>query len=131
MIKDKEFFKRILKIMIPVAIQLAINQGVNMMDTVMVGSLGELQLSGSSLANSFYNLFVILCLGIIGGSSVLAAQYWGAGNKKKVRETFSLAVLNNFSCFRDLRRAYIYYPGKNNAALFLGKRSNRLWREIS
>ena len=31
-------------------------------------------------------------MGIIGGSSVLAAQYWGAGDKEKVRETFNMAI---------------------------------------
>ena len=72
--------------------QQAINMGVNMMDTIMLGNLGEAQLSASSLANTFYSVFNTLCLGVIGGCSVLAAQYWGAENKEKCRETFSLAV---------------------------------------
>ena len=64
----------------------------SMMDTMMLGSFGEIQLSASSLANQYYNFFTILCMGIIGGSSVLAAQYWGAGEKEKVRETFNMAL---------------------------------------
>lgn len=92
LILEKEFYSQILMIMIPVALQQSINIGVNMMDTVMLGSMGEDQLAASSLANSFYNMFTILCMGIIGGCSVLTAQYWGAGNKEKVRETFSLAL---------------------------------------
>ena len=40
-VKDKEFYRQVLSIMLPVALQQAINMGVNMMDTVMVGSLGE------------------------------------------------------------------------------------------
>lgn len=92
LVRDKEFYRQVGRIMVPVALQQAINMGVNMMDTIMLGSFGEAQLSASSLANSFYNLFTILCMGIIGGCSVLAAQYWGAGNKEKVRETFNLAL---------------------------------------
>ncbi len=91
MIKDREFYRRVIAIMVPVALQQAINMGVNMLDTMMLGQFGEVQLSGSSLANQYYNIFVIICMGIIGGSSVLAAQYWGAENKDKVRETFSMA----------------------------------------
>lgn len=90
-VKDKAFFAKVLSIMLPVALQQAINMGVNMLDTMMLGSFGEVQLSASSLANQYYNFFTILCMGIIGGSSVLSAQYWGAGNKEKVRETFSMA----------------------------------------
>lgn len=92
LIREKEFYRNVFAIMIPVAMQQAINMGVNMLDTIMLGSFGEVQLSGSSLANQYYNLFQILCMGIIGGASVLSSQYWGAGNKEKVRETFCMAL---------------------------------------
>ncbi len=91
-VREKSFYRSVLAIMLPVALQQAINMGVNMLDTMMLGSFGEVQLSASSLANQYYNLFTILCMGIIGGSSVLAAQYWGAGDKEKVRETFNMAI---------------------------------------
>ena len=91
-LRDKFFYKSVLQIMVPVALQQAINMGVNMMDTVMLGSFGDAVLSASSLANTFYNLFIILCMGIVGGCSVLAAQYWGAGSKAKVRDTFNLGL---------------------------------------
>ena len=92
LVKEKAFYTSVLSIMLPVALQQAINMGVNMLDTMMLGSFGEVQLSASSLANQYYAFFSVLCMGIIGGSSVLAAQYWGAGNSKKVRETFSMAL---------------------------------------
>ncbi|MBQ1321903.1 MAG: MATE family efflux transporter, partial [Solobacterium sp.] len=84
-IRDRHFYRRVLTYMLPVALQQAINMGVNMLDTMMLGSFGEIQLSASSLANQFYNFFTIFCMGIIGGASVLSAQYWGAGDKDKVR----------------------------------------------
>lgn len=91
-LRDKRFYAQVMQLMIPVALQQAINMGVNMMDTMMLGSFGEAVLSASSLANAFYNIFTILCMGIIGGCSVLASQYWGAGEKEKVRDTFNLAL---------------------------------------
>ena len=92
LVKDKNFYSKMLTIMLPVVMQQAINMGVNMLDTMMLGSLGEIQLSASSLANQFYNLFTIFCMGIIGGCSVLASQYWGAAQKDRVRSTFTLAM---------------------------------------
>ena len=91
-VDNREFYERVLQIMIPVALQVAINMGVNMLDTMMLGSFGEIQLSASSLANQFYNIFYIANLGIIGGSSVLASQYWGAGEKENARTTFNMAI---------------------------------------
>lgn len=78
--------------MLPVALQQAINMGGRYADTMMLGSFGEVALSASSLANQFYNFFTIFNMGIIGGSSVLAAQYWGAKDLDRVRETFSMAI---------------------------------------
>lgn len=91
-IKDRSFYIQVLKYMLPVALQQAINMGVNMLDTMMLGSFGEVQLSASSLANQYYSLFTILCMGIIGGSSVLVAQFWGAGKLEGVQETFNMAI---------------------------------------
>ena len=91
LVTDKAFYAKVLSIVLPVAAQQAINMGVNMMDTVMLGSFGEVQLSASSLANSFYQLFTILCMGIIGGCSVLVAQFWGAKDTKRAKQTLALA----------------------------------------
>lgn len=91
-IRDRSFYKSVLSIMLPAALQQAINMGVNLMDTMMLGSFGKVQLSASSLANQYYSLYLFFCLGIIGGCSVLAAQYWGAGDKEHVHEIFNLGI---------------------------------------
>lgn len=49
-VRDNGFYKRVAKISIPIALQGLITTGVNMMDTVMVGAVGETQLSAVSLA---------------------------------------------------------------------------------
>ena len=47
--KDKIFYKTIASITIPIALQNIISYGVNLMDTVMLGKLGEVALSATSL----------------------------------------------------------------------------------
>ena len=91
LIKDKNFYLTVLGIMLPVVAQSAINMGVNMMDTIMLGQLGEIQISASSLANSFYNTCNILCMGLAGGTSVIASHYWGAKEEEKTKQVFSMA----------------------------------------
>ena len=72
--------------MLPVALQQqAINMGVNMMDTMMLGSFGEIQLSASSLANQYYNFFTILCMGIIRGAPASWRPSTGEQEEKKRR----------------------------------------------
>ena len=56
-VRDRFFYVNTVRIAVPVVLQSLITIGVNMMDTLMLGSFGETQLSGSSLANEFINIF--------------------------------------------------------------------------
>jgi len=76
-------------IAIPVALQNLINVGISAADTIMVGQLGEVQLSAVAVSNQFTFLYMIISFGVSGGCGVLAAQYWGAGDKERVRQIFA------------------------------------------
>ena len=91
-VSDKGFYKKVLLILIPVVLQSCINQGVNMMDTIMVGQLGDTAIAASSLANQFYSLYQILCMGISAAGLVLTAEYFGANDLKTVRRVFDLLL---------------------------------------
>lgn len=91
-ITNPTFYKRALMLILPVVLQNIINQGVNMMDTVMVGKLGEVAISASSLANQFYQIFNFLCMGISAAGLVLASQYWGAQDKRTVKRVYDLCM---------------------------------------
>ncbi len=75
--KDPEFYKNVFTLALPIALQSLITIGVNMLDTIMVGSLGENPLSATSLANSFISIYQIFCMGLGMGASVLVSRYWG------------------------------------------------------
>ena len=75
--KDPEFYKNVFTLALPIALQSLITIGVNMLDTLMVGSLGETPLSATSLANSFISIYQIFCMGLGMGASVLVSRYWG------------------------------------------------------
>jgi len=90
--KDKNFYKTVCAIAIPIALQGLITTGVNMMDTVMVGAVGERQLSAVSLANQFIAIFHIFCMGIGMGASVLVARYFGMKEQKSLRGTVNVML---------------------------------------
>jgi putative MATE family efflux protein len=91
-VRDKNFYKLILTLAIPVVLQNMITIGVNIMDTMMLGSYGEVQISGSSLANEFINIFQILCMGMGGGAAVLTAQYWGRGDVGSLKKVVTIML---------------------------------------
>lgn len=91
-VTDCSFYREILSIFLPVVLQSCINQGVNMMDTIMVGTLGDATISASSLANQFYSFFNCLCMGLSGAGLVLSAQSWGARDTERVCRVFDLLL---------------------------------------
>lgn len=91
-IKDKSFYKNVASIAIPIALQGLITQGVNLMDTVMVGAVGETHLSAVSLANQFINIYHIFCMGIGMGASVLVARYYGMKDVSSLKKTITIML---------------------------------------
>ena len=53
---DKSFYSKTVKLAVPITLQCLITIGVNMMDNIMVGTLGENALSAVSLAVSYTHL---------------------------------------------------------------------------
>lgn len=88
--KDKNFYKQLLAIALPIALQNIINFSVAMADTVMVSQLGVTSLAGVNLANKFSTVFTLFTFGLGGGANVLIAQYWGKKDVKAIRKVMSI-----------------------------------------
>ena len=91
-VRDKEFYRQAVAIAVPISLQSMITIGVNLMDNIMVGSLGEIVLSGTSLANQFISLFHICCMGIAMGASVMTARFWGMQDIEALKKTITLML---------------------------------------
>ena len=77
---ERDFYRQLLTIAIPVILQSVITTGVNLVDNIMLGQLTETALSASTQANQFINLYTFAIMGISMGASVLSSRYWGARN---------------------------------------------------
>ena len=127
LVRDRAFYQTAAVLAAPVVLQNMITIMVNMLDTMMLGRYGEIQLSGSSLANSFVGIHQILCMGIGGGAAVLTAQYWGAENREAVRKTtvlmvrismvFSLIFFKTNYIFNRVAKNNSYFMRKTNLIL--------------
>lgn len=89
-IKDINFYKRFFMIALPVTLQSLITIGISLIGSVMLGSLGEYQLSGSSLANNFISIFQILCMGMGFGTAVMTSQFWGSKDIPSIKASVTI-----------------------------------------
>ncbi len=89
-VKDKMFYNKMFAIAIPLVLQNLINVGVGLLDTIMLGQLGEVALSASSLGGQLGFMFMIINMGLTAGAGVLTSQYWGRGDSRSIRRTMSM-----------------------------------------
>lgn len=85
--KDKKFYRDLMKIALPMTIQYFIASSLNLIDSFMIGKLGEEAVAALGIANQYFFLCNIILMGVYSGCNVLICQYWGKkdmGNIKKL-----------------------------------------------
>lgn len=94
--KDKMFFKTLLTLAVPITLQSFITSSLNLVDTMMVGTLKETAISAVGLANQYMFVFTLCIMGINAGASVFMSQYWGKGDLKSVKRFLGIDLTVGF-----------------------------------
>ena len=92
MTSDKKFLRKAVAITIPVAAQAMLNTILNLVDTMMIGQLGQTEIAAVGLANKVFFVFTLLLFGIVSGSSILTAQYWGKKDIKSIHKVLGMSI---------------------------------------
>ena len=107
---DKAFYKRLFFLAVPIALQNMITFSVGLADNVMVGRLGEVSISGVYICNQIQVIFQMLVVGIGAAQVVLAAQYWGKGDKDSVKSIVGIALKFALLCGLLFFAAVFFFP---------------------
>ena len=87
------FYKKTLKIAVPVMVQNLITNFVALIDNIMVGQVGTEQMSGVAIVNQILFVFNLAVFGAVSGVGIFTAQYFGKGDTDGVRHTFRFKIL--------------------------------------
>lgn len=90
---DKNFYKMILGIALPIVIQSLLTNFVAMLDNVMVGKVGTDQMTGVAIVNQLLFVFNLAVFGGMSGAGIFSAQYFGQNNHKGVRNVFRMKLI--------------------------------------
>ena len=94
MFRDREYFKTLIIIAIPIVLQNLIASSLNMLDTVMVGMLGEAEIASVGIENQVFLLFNVMIMGLSGGCGIFIAQYWGQKDVKNIRRVMGVSLIS-------------------------------------
>ncbi len=100
---DRHFLMKLAAIALPLAMQSVINMLVNLIDTIMVGKLGDIALSSVNICSQFPYLYMTVFMGITNAALVICSQAWGNKRPDKVKVMvafcFKLAAVINVIFF--------------------------------
>lgn len=86
-IGDKNFYKMVMTVALPIMIQNLITNFVSMLDNLMVGNLGTEQMSGVSIVNQLVFVFALAIFGALSGAGIFTAQFYGKKDTDGIRYT--------------------------------------------
>ena len=88
----KDFYQKVIALVVPMALQNLINVGVSATDVVMLARIGEEVLSGCSLGGQVFFIFNLFLFGTASGVSVLTAQYWGKRDTDSIEKLLGIVM---------------------------------------
>ncbi|CAH2214037.1 MATE family efflux transporter [Tepidibacter aestuarii] len=91
---DSKFYKNLLKIALPIMIQNFIASSLNMVDTMMIGKIGETQIAAVGIANQYFFFFNLIIIGMFSGCSIFISQFWGKKDCDNIRRVLGLGLLS-------------------------------------
>lgn len=92
-IGDKAFYRRFLLVAVPIIVQNGISNFVSLLDNIMVGQVGSIQMSGVSIVNGLIFVFNLCVFGASSGAGIFTAQFFGSNDHEGIRYTFRFKML--------------------------------------
>lgn len=92
-IGDKTFYRRVAGVAVPIVIQNTITNFVSLLDNIMVGQVGTLQMSGVAIVNQLMFIFYLCIFGAMAGAGIFTAQFHGSQDHEGIRRTFRFKLM--------------------------------------
>ncbi len=109
---DRAFYRALGVIVIPMMLQNALSTFVNLLDNIMVGSVGTEQMSGVSIVNQLMFVFNLCLFGGVSGAGIFTAQYYGKRDHEGVRNTFRFKLLLTLGLFGLSLAVFLAFGGQ-------------------
>lgn len=93
LIGSKSFYRRVAAVALPILVQNGITTFVSLLDNIMVGRIGTLEMSGVSIVNQLLFIFNLAIFGISSGAGIFTAQFYGSKDQENIRYTFRYRLL--------------------------------------
>ncbi len=108
----KVFLRAVISLALPIALQNLLVTTASMVDTIMIGTQGELAVAAVGICSQISSLFFSCYFGFVCGALLYFSQYWGAEDHNGINRTFGLSLLTLMAVAIAFSGVAIFAPEK-------------------
>lgn len=90
---DRVFIKTLMVLAIPIILQSLVTASLNLLDNLMIGSLGENEIAAVGISNQFYMLYYYTVMGITLGAGIFMSQFWGKKDTSSIHKFLGISLV--------------------------------------
>ena len=90
--QPNSFRSMVLRLALPVTLQTMLQSSFSLIDQLMIGQLGSVEVAAIGLAGKFASMFTVLLGAVAAVAGILLAQAMGAGDSRSRNRSFSLTL---------------------------------------
>ena len=108
--RDKAFYRYLVSLTAPIALQNLITFSLGLIDTLMVSRLGNDEMAAVTAANVPVFLLISIVFGVQSGVGILISQYWGKRDLTNISRVIGVAALLGVSLALVVALALFAWP---------------------
>lgn len=93
LLSDNKFLVKLIQLASPIMLQQFIFSSLGMVDTMMIGQLGDTAVAAVGIANQVFFMVTLLFFGVTSGSAIFTAQYWGQKDIPRINQVLGLSLI--------------------------------------
>lgn len=90
---NRDFYRSVMALLLPIMLQNGITSFVNMLDNIMVGRVGTVEMTAVAVTNQLMFVFNLFIFGAVSGAGIFGAQFYGKGDYTGHRDTFRFKII--------------------------------------
>ena len=89
-IRNRDILRMMIKVALPIALQSLIGSSLSLIDNLMVGRLGELELNAVGVSVQIFTIYWMMMFGFCSGAATFISQFYGVRDFKNIKRTTAI-----------------------------------------
>lgn len=120
LIGGRNFYAKVFTIVFPIIIQNTVTNVVSLLDNIMVGRIGTLEMSAVAIVNQLIFVFALCIFGGLSGAGIFSAQYAGARDNDGIRRCMRMKLYIGLLMFTVCAAVFLLFSD-NLISAYLAK----------